>query len=171
MPSDTYNKIGVLFVCLGNICRSPVAEGVFTHLVDKQNLQPYFHIDSCGTAGYHIGELPHPQTRQVAEKNGITLTSRGRQFQADDFLRFDYILAMDSNNYADLASQVPEEKLRQRLYMFRAFDPNNKKKQNIDMPDPYYGGLSGFENVYEIALRTCQHLLNELVIKHKFKAC
>jgi protein-tyrosine phosphatase len=106
-------KVRVLFVCLGNICRSPAAEGAFLDLVEKSELMEFFHIDSCGTGNYHIGELPHETTILVAESRGITLTHKCRQFIAKDFDRFDYILVMDKNNYFNVrhAAQERERQL------------------------------------------------------------
>ncbi len=162
--------IGILFVCLGNICRSPAAEGVFRYLVKQSKRQQYFHIDSCGTASYHLGELPHQQTRAIAASHGIALDSRARQFQLQDFSSFEYILAMDTSNYNDLLRLIRRPEDQQRLYMFRNFDPIFQKQggQNApDMPDPYYGGIAGFEEVHTIALRTGQSLLDQLISKHK----
>ena len=152
--------IGVLFVCLGNICRSPAAEGAFKHLVKEHKLQSRFRIDSCGTANYHTGELPHSTTRAVARRHGIHLDSRARQFHTKDFNNFDYILAMDRSNYQILQGQTSSDKERANLYLFRSFDPDLQAGEEIpDVPDPYYGGLDGFEEVQTIVWRTSKSLL------------
>jgi protein-tyrosine phosphatase len=96
------NPFKIVFVCLGNICRSPTAEGIFQHLVNERGLQPYFFIDSAGTSAYHIGEPANSKSRQIAEKHGVKLQSRARRFEAGDLDEFDLILAMDSENYENL---------------------------------------------------------------------
>ena len=161
-------SIGVLFVCLGNICRSPAAEGAFKDLVKKHRLQSRFNIDSCGTAGYHIGELAHSTTRSVARRHGIILDSRARQFHSKDFSNFDYILAMDHHNYESLEAMTSPDKERGSLHLFRSFDPDIQAANQIpDVPDPYYGGLDGFEEVQTIVWRTSKSLLEHITKKHK----
>ncbi len=164
-------KISVLFVCLGNICRSPVAEGTFSHLVSEQKIQKQFHIDSCGTAGYHEGELPHSLARGVAKSHGIILPSRARQFKQLDFTQFDYILPMDHENYAKLSKWNVSKEEKKRLHLFRSFDPICKNSTPIpDVPDPYYvGNISAFKEVQEIALRTTKEFLKWLLQKHNIK--
>lgn len=158
-------KVRVLFVCLGNICRSPAAEGTFRHLVDQSGLADRFDIDSAGTAAYHTGEPPNAHSTRVAAGRGISLGGRARQFTRADFKRFDYILAMDRSNYGDMLAlaHAPEE--RERVIMFRKFDPEPAQPER-DVPDPYYGGLAGFENVQDILLAAGENLLQWLVKKH-----
>lgn len=155
----------VLFVCLGNICRSPAAEGAFHALVQKKGLEEQFFIDSCGTSGYHAGELPHPNTRKAARKDGIELTHRSRQFERADFDSFDYIIAMDSSNLSDILQMAGTESDKQKILKFRRFDPAIEGEP--DVPDPYYGGVEGFANVQKIARRTAEGLLEWILSKQK----
>ncbi len=161
-----FKKIGVLFVCLGNICRSPAAEGAFKHLVTEKDLKEFFHIDSCGTAGYHIGEMPHELTQKVAKERGIILTHRARQFTREDFEKFDYILAMDQSNYNHLLSMAKKEEHKQKVHKFRKFD--HTVSGQPDVPDPYYGGIAGFEHVQDIVMRCSVGLLDYLMEKHSY---
>ncbi len=150
-------SIGVLFICLGNICRSPAAEGAFRKLVTERKLEDRFRIDSCGTGSWHIGELPHHLTRKVALESGIELSHRARQFRGmREFQEFDFLIAMDRSNYWDVASQISEPSLKSRLFLFRDFE--TKPYQNSggggeSVPDPYYGGLDGFYEVQEIVTK------------------
>ncbi len=150
--------IKVLFVCLGNICRSPMAEGLFTHHVKNAGLKGEIEIDSCGTGAWHMGELADPRMRETAQKHGIELTSRARQIKPEDFQEYDYILAMDDNNYQELKriqDRVPDGKAK--LYKMRDFDPESK---GADVPDPYFGGQEGFEKVYEMLDRSTRKFLS-----------
>lgn len=160
--------INVLFVCLGNICRSPIAEGVFKELVAQHGLADKISCDSAGTAGYHIGALPDRRMRMIADKNGITLTHQARQFTSEDFANFDYIMAMDESNYEDI-SRVGLQKAKsspsnQQLFLYRLFDPE-RGAENI-VPDPYYGETKDFIEVYEIVERSGQSFLDFLIKKH-----
>lgn len=158
------DKIHVLFVCLGNICRSPLAEGVFEGLVRERGLHGRIACDSAGTSGWHVGDRPDPRTIETAEKHGLRLDHLGRKFVSGDFQRFDYILAMDRQNYTDIRS-VPG---------YREYDPGRLKlmrdyddlEPGGDVPDPYYGGMDGFEQVYGILRRSCNHLLDDIVRQH-----
>jgi protein-tyrosine phosphatase len=155
------DKIRVLFVCLGNICRSPLAEGVFAGLVRERGLDNRIACDSAGTSGWHIGDRPDPRTIETAEKHGLRLDHLGRKFVSGDFQRFDYILAMDRQNYADIRS-VPgyREYDPERLKLMRDYDD---REPGGDVPDPYYGGMDGFEQVYGILHRSCGRLLDDIV--------
>lgn len=133
------DRIGVLFVCLGNICRSPMAEGLFVHLVAQRGLGDRFHIESAGTAAYHVGESPDRRTLAVLRKNGISLDSRARQVRGDDFHEFDWILAMDDSNLANLRRVCPDH-LTHKLH--KTLEPIG----GADVADPYYGGPSGFDD-------------------------
>ncbi len=149
----------VLFVCLGNICRSPLAEGVFVHLVQSQGLEGHYRVESAGTGAWHVGELPDPRSREVAQRNGVTLPSRARQVAHSDFHDFDLIVAMDQSNLSDLESLKFRSGGEARLVLMRDFDP---EPGNGEVPDPYYGGPGGFDDVYEMVLRSAQGLLDHL---------
>jgi protein-tyrosine phosphatase len=161
---NSEKKIGVLFVCLGNICRSPAAEGAFTHIVKERNLQDKFIIDSCGTGGWHCGELPHETTRKVAKSRGIELTHKARQFRKEDLKNFDFILAMDSSNYQDILLLTSNDSLKKKVFKFRKFDPEANGEP--DVPDPFYSGRADFENVQEIVSRTSLGFLDFLITEN-----
>jgi protein-tyrosine phosphatase len=150
--------IRILFVCLGNICRSPAAEGAFRHIVEQKELSDLFFIDSAGTGDWHVGELPHFTTRQVAKERGISLTHRARQFTPEDLDKFDFILTMDASNFKNVYRHAKTEEHKAKIIKFRKFDPSAKNEP--DVPDPYYGELSGFEHVQDIVERTSLGFLN-----------
>lgn len=156
--------IRVCFVCLGNICRSPTAEGIFIHLVEEAGLADAFLIDSAGTSGWHEGELADRRSRATAEARGVHLPSHSRQFTSRDFDRFDYVIAMDDSNYAALVRMTPNEALRERVHMLRAFDPDSTPGASV--PDPYYGGEGGFDHVYDICDAGCRGLVRHLRAQH-----
>ena len=154
-----------MFVCLGNICRSPVAEAVFTHLVYENKLQKKFEADSSGTSAYHIGADPDPRMQATAEKNGVEMDHHAQQFKKEHFDQFDVIFAMDSSNYDDIISLTQNQKLRKKVHMFRAFDPK-AASNGADVPDPYYrGGMAAFDEVFDISYRTCEEILSKLKAK------
>jgi protein-tyrosine phosphatase len=145
----------ILFVCLGNICRSPTAEGVMRRLVEEQGLEDQIEIDSAGTGGWHIGAPPDARATEAARRRGTTLSGAARRFDpATDFDRFDLILAMDAENRRDLLALAPDDEARAKVRMFRAGD--------LDVPDPYYGGADGFEHVLDLAEKAAQELLDEI---------
>ena len=149
----------ILFVCLGNICRSPAAEGAFIHLLKEKGLFEQYYIDSAGTSSYHEGQRADSRMRETASKRGIDLPSWSRQATADDFHEFDLILAMDRKNFQDLKSICPEDDLLSKLKMFTDF----KQQMNHDqVPDPYYGGSQGFEEVMDLVIDCSKGLLNYL---------
>lgn len=156
--------VKVLFVCLGNICRSPMAEGVFEKLVNDNHLADKIEIDSAGTAAYHVGELPDLRMRQTAKQFDINLTSRARQFTAEDFNEFDYILAMDKSNHKNIMKLHPGGNVKGEVILMRDFDDID---QGAEVPDPYYGGLTGFVDVYNILERSTTNLLNHIIDKHQ----
>jgi len=159
--------IKVLFVCLGNICRSPLAEGIFKHQVKMAGLEKKIIIDSAGTSGWHIGESPDPRSIDIAKKNGIILDSFGRKAVAEDFSEFDYILAMDRDNFRDLKNLNHfRANSKAKLVLMRDFDHLEK---GADVPDPYYGGNDGFRKVFEMLDRSCANLLDEIVATHKLR--
>lgn len=152
--------IKICFVCLGNICRSPLAEGVFKHLVKEAGRAAEFHIESAGTGGWHAGEAPDLRSQRVALGHGFRLESHAQQFRADDFARFDWVLALDGEIASDLRYLAPSEADRAKIHLLREYDP--EAKGNLDVPDPYYGGLEDFERVYAMVARGCEGLLQEL---------
>lgn len=155
------NPFSICFVCLGNICRSPTAEGVFQHLVEERGLIDYFEIDSAGTSAYHIGEPANSKSQAVANEEGITLHSRARKFKPADLDHFDMIVAMDRQNYEDIKALDPKGQFSEKIYMLREFDPE-ADTDHEDVPDPYYGGMNGFQNVFNIVYRSSAHLLDQL---------
>jgi protein-tyrosine phosphatase len=155
------SRIHVCFVCLGNICRSPTAEGVMRRIVEDRGLSDRVEIDSAGTAAYHVGELPDKRSRQAARRRGIRLESRARQFLANDFSRFDYVLAMDQENFENLAALGSKEEASAHVALLRSFDP--LAPSNAEVPDPYYGGENGFEEVLDLCEAACEGLLRAIV--------
>ncbi|BDD10726.1 phosphotyrosine protein phosphatase [Fulvitalea axinellae] len=150
----------VLFVCLGNICRSPLAEGIFDHLVKEKGLEGVVESDSAGTAAYHLGKNPDPRSVAVARKYGIRLDHRGRQFVEEDFEDFDYIIPMDQSNMDNIRRLENGVTDDYRLVMMRDFDTIGTGEE---VPDPYYGGDDGFENVYKMLRRSCERLLDRIL--------
>ncbi len=145
---------------MGNICRSPLAEGIFNSLIEKNKGSQHFETDSAGTSNYHIGKLSDPRTLKNSRANGLNLTHRARQFKTSDFYEFDYIIAMDDSNLNDILKIKPDGELNVKLLKMRHFDPINK---NADVPDPWFGGEKGFEEVYQILNRCCQNFYNSIV--------
>lgn len=160
-------RIGVLFVCLGNICRSPAAEGAFRKLLELNELEEFFDVDSCGTANYHVGELPHETTRSVASSRGIVLNHKCRQFIHRDFERFDYIAVMDKSNYANVLRLADKEEYKSKVFKFRKFDPLTPGEP--DVPDPYSQPLSSFEFVQDVVERCSESLLTHILEKYKIQ--
>ena len=152
-------KIKVLFVCLGNICRSPLAEAVFKHKVKAKGVEHLFEIDSCGTGNYHIGDPPDPRTILNAKRNGVMIDHLGRQLSDDDLAYFDVILAMDNKNIRSIQSLRSADEYQHKIKLMRAFDPTEK---DGEVPDPYYGTEKNFQEVFEILDRTADALLHEL---------
>jgi len=149
----------ILFVCLGNICRSPLAEGVFASMAAERGLADRYEVDSAGTAGYHSGEAPDPRSVAVAAKHGIRLVGAARQVTRADLARPGLVVAMDASNRRSLERlRGPGEQAE--IVTMRDFDPDDP---GGDVPDPYYGGPGGFDDVYEILHRSCRGLLDELV--------
>ena len=157
-------EISVLFVCLGNICRSPLAEGVFRHVLDEEGLSDRFRVDSAGTGGWHVGESPDHRAMRSAATHGVTLSGHARQVQPEDFTRFDYILAMDQSNLSHLERYRDGVGGEAALYLLREFDPEGGP--GAEVPDPYYGGPEGFEHVYEMVDRSCRSLLDHIMEEH-----
>jgi protein-tyrosine phosphatase len=154
------STIEVCFVCLGNICRSPLAQGVFESLVKEEGLQDRIITSSAGVGNWHVGNPPDSRMQQTAREHGIHLNSRARQFQSSDFKQMDLVLAMDHSNLSALSQMQPAAELDGKLFLFRYFDPQNNN--DLEVPDPYYGGGKGFKTVYQIVERTCPKVLEHL---------
>jgi len=149
----------VLFVCMGNICRSPTAEGVFRKVADEDGVLARFEIDSAGTIAHHEGEPPDRRSAAAARRRGVDLSAqRARQVREDDFARFDHILAMDKDNLADLERSCPDE----HRHKVRLFLPLADGLDTDEVPDPYYGGANGFEHVLDLVEAASRALLLEL---------
>jgi protein-tyrosine phosphatase len=156
--------VSLCFVCLGNICRSPTAEGIMLQLVADAGLTQQILVDSAGTSAYHEGESPDPRTFRTAKLRGVHLPSIARQWQRADFQRFDYVLAMDRQNHHNLA-MLAGPALRPRIHLLRRFEPR-PDESDLDVPDPYYGGPSGFEQVFDICEAACRGLLAHVRKEH-----
>lgn len=151
--------VKVLFVCMGNICRSPTAEGVFSHKVEAEGLLEMIETDSAGTHAYHVGNPPDLRSQECAQRRGIELGHlRARKATAQDFHEFDYVLAMDSDNYSDLESICPSGQ-EHKLKLFLEYAPQLRIR---DVPDPYYGGANGFERVFDMVEEASLGLLEAI---------
>ncbi len=151
-------KTKILFVCLGNICRSPTAHGIFEKLVEQNNLNDKFEIDSAGTAAYHIGKSPDPRSTMHAAKRGYDLTRQtARRVTFDDFYEFDHILAMDKNNYDDLIRLCPNE-MKYKIRLMLEHGTMGIK----EVPDPYHEGEAGFEKVLDLLEDACTNFLKKI---------
>jgi len=148
----------VLFVCSGNICRSPLAEALFRSLVDEAGLSERFVIDSAGTHGYHEGDPADPRTRRVGERHGVEVTSIARAVVDADFARFDLIVAMDRGHRRELVARAGPARAT-KIHLMRDYDP---RADDPDVPDPYYDGQPAFENVHAILDAACRGLLETL---------
>ncbi len=152
-------KQRILFVCLGNICRSPAAEGILRDLVIRRGLTERIEVDSAGTYAGHTGELADPRMRRAASARGIELTHRARQIREADFERFDRIIVMDDYNYEDVHRLAPSREMANKIYRMREFFSSARYHY---VPDPYYEGREGFEIVLDLLEEGCQKLLDEL---------
>ena len=150
----------ICFVCQGNIIRSPLAENIFRHQIEEAGLVDKYQLDSAGTSAYHVGESPDRRMRQVAAEHGYQNTGRARQFRRVDLDAFDLILVMDKNNRRILESMAQDPSQAGKIHMMRTFDSQGGPDQ--DVPDPYYGGLEGFEVTFQIVKRSCEGLLEAL---------
>lgn len=154
----------VLFVCLGNICRSPLADGIFSHLVSERRLQAHYTVDSAGTSAYHAGDPADSRSIAVARKHGIAVPSISRQVGREDYTAFDWVVAMDAQNLKDLQGSEPPE-ASARLVLLRDYDPEVAEEGTTsgkDVPDPYYGGPGGFDKVHAMVARSCERFLDAL---------
>lgn len=150
--------MNILFVCLGNICRSPLAEAVFADLVLREGLASTIVVDSAGTADYHEGEAADPRSRACARRHGLEITHRARGLRDTDYHRFDLLVAMDESNAAELRRRAPNAEARKKVRLFRTWDPSGPG----EIPDPYYGGDEDFEQVWHLCDRSAPRLLEEL---------
>lgn len=157
-------KPSVCFVCLGNICRSPTAEGVFRHLLREAGLEDAVVVDSAGTAAYHAGESPDRRSTATARERGIVLEGQARRFEEGDFERFDYVVAMDKSNEQNLHRLAPDDAAEEKIHLLRDFDPDSP--DGAEVPDPYYGGADGFTAVLDICLAGCAGLLAHIREEH-----
>lgn len=152
-------KTKILMVCLGNICRSPLAEGILKSKLDPQK----FEVDSAGTGNWHVGEKPDHRSIEIAKNHQINLNNqRARHFNVKDFNEFDLIFVMDDKNYEDVLNLAPDSKSKNKVHKIVSFDEQNNK----EIPDPYYGNLSDFENVFQMLDRICNILANQLISKN-----
>ncbi|WP_417354862.1 low molecular weight protein-tyrosine-phosphatase [Flavobacterium sp.] len=149
--------VKVLMVCLGNICRSPLAEGILQSKLPSDK----FRVDSAGTGGWHVGQLPDKRSVTTARERGLDIThQRARQFKVSDFTEFDHIFVMDTSNLKDVLKLAPNDKAKTKVsLMMDALHPG----ESINVPDPYYGGPEGFDNVYDMLDEACQIIASKLI--------
>ena len=151
--------MNILFVCLGNICRSPTAESAMRKLVTDARLQDSITMDSAGTGGWHVGDAPDARATAAARGRGIVLEGKARKVRMEDFDDFDLILAMDSSNERDLRRVAPDDEARAKVRLLREFDPASAGLDDLDVPDPYYDGDRGFQVVLDQVQAACEGLL------------
>jgi protein-tyrosine phosphatase len=162
---QTQPSIRICFVCLGNICRSPTAEGVMKALVESASLADRFFINSAGTGAYHVGEAADARSARAARRHGIVLTSRARLFVPADFVNFDYVVAMDQKNLSHLRGMAHDPSAANKLSLLRSFDP---QAEQLDVPDPYF--IDNFDEVFEICRAGCAGLLDHIRREHSLGA-
>lgn len=153
-------KTRILFVCLGNIIRSPLGEKLFEHVANEAGVGEKYEVDSAGTSAYHIGELPDERMRRTAKRRGFVYGGSARQVKASDLDAFDLVIAMDMENMNNLLSLARTEEQRAKVHLMRSFDP--EADGAVAVPDPWYDGPQGFENVYDIVDRSVRGLLRAL---------
>jgi len=152
-----FKRYKVLFVCTGNICRSPLAQGIFEQMVDESGLGLQFLVDSAGTDSYHVGQEVDPRMQATAVKNGYSFSHASRAVRPQDLEQFDVLFAMDHSHFRRLRAMARNDEQRNKIRMFREFDPEGDEHQEV--PDPYYGGPEGFEHVFRIVYRTSQSII------------
>jgi protein-tyrosine phosphatase len=158
---DLAGKKRICFVCLGNIVRSPLAENLFLHQAERAGVLDRFEVDSAGTGAWHIGEPPDSRMKRVAASHGLKYNGRARQIRPEDLENFDLIIAMDRENLTDLQRLVRSAAVDQKIRLLREFDPYGGPGSGV--PDPYYGGIDGFEEVYQIVERSTRNLLDAIL--------
>ena len=158
-------QLRLLFICLGNICRSPAAEAVMRKKVEERGLSRQFHIESAGIGGWHVGELPDRRMREHASKREYELISRAQQFEKSFFQRFDYIIVMDDENYSNVMMSASNDTDRQKVLRMRDYFMTYKGEQSV--PDPYYGGPSDFELALDLIEDGCEGLLSHKFIEER----
>ncbi len=156
----------LLFVCLGNICRSPTAEGVMRALVEREGLAQEIELESAGTGSWHVGSAPDARAARAARARGIALAGSARQVRVEDFEDFDLVLAMDRENVRDLGRIAPGEPERAKVRLLREFDPASASAGQLEVPDPYYAAAGGFDEVFEIVQAACEGLLSHVRVLH-----
>jgi protein-tyrosine phosphatase len=160
--------VRVCFVCLGNICRSPTAEAVMKHLVREAKLTAAIQVESAGTGDWHVGEPRDRRSQATAASRGVPLTGRAQQFTARDFERFDHVVAMDGSNLENLRDVAPHAAARAKLSLLRDFEEGDPGQgRHLDVPDPYYGGARGFDEVLHICQAACTGFLAWLRREHQ----
>ena len=152
----------LLFVCMGNICRSPTAEAVMRSLVREAGLEDEIAIESAGLGDWHVGHPPDRRATAAAQQRGVTLAGTARQVRPGDFEDFDLLLAMDRDNLRELRALAPDAEAAEKVRMLREFDPDSAGAPDLDVPDPYYGGAQGFETVLDQVEAACRGLLDTL---------
>jgi len=152
------SKFRIMFVCLGNICRSPLAHAVFMHMVRAEELDEFITVDSSGTGAWHVGEKSDPRMMQTAGSHGVHINHRSQQLNRDHLVEYDLLLTMDRNNYRETLALCRSDEERKKVRLFRDYDPEGAG----DVPDPWYGGQDGFETVWTIVHRTSESLLKTL---------
>ena len=155
-------RVRILFVCMGNICRSPLAESVFRHQVRERGVEDRFEIDSAGTSGYHEGDPPDARSVATARARGVLVTGASRPLSQRDLHDFDYVIVMDAENRMDVDRLQAAAGGAARVHRLREWDP---ERSGLDVPDPYYGGVRGFEEVHDIVERSCAALLDHLLLE------
>lgn len=155
--------MNILFVCLGNICRSPLAEAVFADLIRREGVSDRITTDSAGTAGYHQGEAADPRSRTCARRHGLEITHRARPVVAEDYTRFDLLVAMDQANADDLRRRAPTSAARKKVRLLREWDPAGPG----EVPDPYYGSEADFDHVWHLCDRSAPGLLAQILAEEK----
>lgn len=163
VPAVNTGKIRICFVCSGNICRSPTAEGIFNTLLAEAGLTHAFHVESFGIGNWHVGERPDPRSVRAAEARGHRLESRAQQWNARDFERFDHVVAMDRTHVASLVRLAPNDAMQAKISLAR---DHTDGPRDLDVPDPYYGETEGFDDVVAICLDACTALLAKLRLEH-----